>query len=125
MSLESHGTFLFNNPENKEEIEKDSPSNQMAHQAKPYPYPSGCQIFFSDNFYTCHHLAHALWVMTDDEARMFNTLSSGSHKPLLVHIFKEEWGSWCLVRACDEHPELAQVKHQHQHHLLIFDMLIF
>jgi hypothetical protein len=52
MSLESHGTFLFNNPENKEEIEKDSPSNQMAHQAKPYPYPSGCQIFFSDNFYT-------------------------------------------------------------------------
>ncbi len=33
---------------------------QMAHQTKSHPDPSGCQFFFIDNFYTWHHLAHAL-----------------------------------------------------------------
>jgi len=55
-------------------IEKDSPSAlrmlQMAHQTKRIKDPSGKRLFFTDNFYTRHHLAHALNVITDGEARM-------------------------------------------------------
>jgi hypothetical protein len=69
---------LLSNPENKIKIEKDSPTAlwllQMAHQTKSYPDPSGRHVFFTDNFYSRHPLAHALRVMTDGRARMIGTI---------------------------------------------------
>lgn len=107
-------------------IEKDSPSAlwmlQMAHQTKAFPDPSGKRIFFTDNFYTRHNLAHSLKVITDGEARMIGTVRFSNVdctnryflQKAIEDIDGKPRGSWCLVRAYDEHPELSKLQRQHQ-----------
>jgi len=79
-------------------------------------------LVFTDNVYTRHPLAHALRVMTDGEERMFGTIQMSlvdlTNQYWLEQavdlISKKDWGSWCLVRAYDEHLELAKLQCQHQ-----------
>jgi hypothetical protein len=94
----------------------------MAHQTRLVPDPSGRRIFFTDNFYTCHQLAHALKVMTNGEAKMIGTVRFSNVdctnrfylQQAIDLIDAKPCGSWCLVRAYDEHPELAAYQRQHQ-----------
>ncbi len=107
--LKTPYNYLFHNPEYAIKIEKDSLSAlwllQMAHQTKRLPDPSGKRVFFTDNFYTRHNLAHALKIMTDGEARMIGTvrlsLVDATNRYWLEQavkmISKKERGSWCLV----------------------------
>jgi hypothetical protein len=78
--LKTPYNYLFHNPEYAIKIEKDSLSAlwllQMADQTKRLPDPSGKRVFFTDNFYTRHNLAHALKIMTDGEARMIGSFRS-------------------------------------------------
>jgi hypothetical protein len=113
-------------PDNKISIEKDSPSSlwllQIAHQTRLVPDPSGRRIFFINNFYTRHQLAYALKVMMDGEARMIGTVRFSNVdctnrfylQQAIDLIDAKPRGSWCLVQAYDEHPELAACQRQHQ-----------
>jgi hypothetical protein len=113
-------------PDNKINIEKDSPSSlwllQMSHQTRIVPDPSGRRIFFTDNFYTRHQLAYALKVMMDGEARMIGTVRFSNVNCTNRFYLQQAIdltdakprGSWCIVRAYDEHPNLAAYQRQHQ-----------
>ncbi len=113
-------------PDSNLRNEENSPSAlwllQMAHQTKSFPDPSGHRVFFTDNFYTRHQLAHALKVRTDGEARMIGTVHF-SNVDCMNHYYlqktideyeKKPRGFWCLVRTYDEHLDLARLQHQHQ-----------
>jgi hypothetical protein len=60
--------------------------------------------------------------MTDGEARMIGTIRMSLVdltnwywlEQAVDLISKKDRGSWCLVRAYDEHPELAKLQRQHQ-----------
>jgi len=104
---------------NQIKIGKDFPSSlwllQMAHQTQNFPDPSGRRVFFVDNFYTRHQLAHAVKVMKDGESRMigtvrFTNIDCTNHfyvQKAIDLLDAKPHGSWCLVRAYDEHPELS------------------
>jgi len=78
-------------------------------------------VFFTDNFYTRHHLATALKLMTDGEARMIGTVRStlvdATNRYYLEQAISnasgKERGYWCLVRAYNEHPDFAKLQRQY------------
>ena len=69
-----------------------------------------------------HQLAHAVKVMTDGEARMIGTVRLTNIdctnrfcvQKAIDLLDAKPRGSWCLVRAYDEHPELSLYQQRHQ-----------
>jgi len=84
--------------DNRIKIEKDSSSSlwllQMAHQTQNFPDPSGRRFFFTDHFYTCHQLAHAVKMMTDGEAKMIGTVRFTNIDCTNCFMCKRQLNSW-------------------------------
>ncbi len=96
---------------NKIKIEKDFPSSlwllQMAHQTQNFPDPSGRRVFFVEKFLYTSSISTCS--KGDERWRVKNDWYSTVHyvQKAIDLLDAKPHGSWCLVRAYDEHPELS------------------
>lgn len=106
-------------------VDKDAPTVlwilQMAYQTKLYPDPSRKRVFFTDYFYNRQTLAKELQGITDNEARLIETVKFTNVNVKNCRLFikaisrikNASRGSWCLVRTYDKISDLEKLRMKH------------